>query len=112
VDEPFVGGEHAHAAVRDALRAGVLDLEQHRVLGVEAFEPIKGRQRHDNCKLRCSNRKLEHCSLQKREFGRKKKETKQKRLPYPYSRPHLRSPSSGETMAGSGNTARTFATAS
>jgi len=48
VDEPFVGDELEHAAVRDALGAGVLDLEQHRVLDVEASKPIKGRQRHDN----------------------------------------------------------------
>ena len=51
VDEPFLGDELVHAAVRDALRAGVLDLEQHRVLDVEAAKAIKGRWRHDNCTI-------------------------------------------------------------
>jgi hypothetical protein len=70
VDEPFVGDELEHAAVRDALRAGVLDLEHHRVLDVaEASKPIKGRRRHDNCKSRCSNRRLEHCIFASRKKG-------------------------------------------
>ena len=51
VDEPFLGDELVHAAVRDALRAGILDLEQYQVLDVEAANAIKGRWRHDNCMI-------------------------------------------------------------
>lgn len=69
MDEPFVGDELEHTATRDALRVGVLDLEEHRVLDFEATKLIKGRQQHDNCKIKMQQQKVR--TLQ--EFGRKKK---------------------------------------
>jgi hypothetical protein len=63
-------------------------------------------------KLRCSSRRLEHCILQKKKKKLEVKKKENRRLACPYFRPHLRSPCAEETMAGSGNTARTFATAS
>ena len=69
MDEPFVGDELEHTATRDALRVGVLDLEEHRVLDFEATKLIKGRQQHDNCKIKMQQQKVR--TLQ--EFGRKMK---------------------------------------
>jgi hypothetical protein len=51
MDESFLGDELVHAAVRDALRAGVLDLEQHRAVDIEAAKAIKGRWWHDYCTI-------------------------------------------------------------
>lgn len=48
VDEPFLSDILVRTAMRAALRAGILDLEQHRVLDIEAAKAIKSRWRHDN----------------------------------------------------------------
>jgi hypothetical protein len=83
VDEPFVGNELEHAAMRGPLRAGVLDLEEHRVLDVETTKPIERRQRHDNCKIKMQQQKIRtlHPPEKEKEIGSKKERKQKASLP-------------------------------